>query len=202
MFENLSDRLGGVFDRLTKQGALTEDDVTAAMREVRVALLEADVSLPVARNFVKAVKTNAKPEQVNGDIEIGLNNPGFDPGAYDNELLDAAIKQSTAREVDRELLENTWDYLEYIVPLMVVTPKVETEDERPSGGNVIEYNKIVGAGRETPDVGAIYTFSQEDQAHLGDTILVQAHEHDARQQDEHRRWQQDRVLDLHEARPP
>ena len=41
MFENLSDRLGGVFDRLTKQGALTEDDVTAAMREVRVALLEA-----------------------------------------------------------------------------------------------------------------------------------------------------------------
>jgi signal recognition particle subunit SRP54 len=52
MFENLSDRLGGVFDRLTKQGALSEDDVTAAMREVRVALLEADVSLPVARNFV------------------------------------------------------------------------------------------------------------------------------------------------------
>ena len=48
MFENLSDRLGGVFDRLTKQGALSEDDVTAAMREVRVALLEADVSLPVA----------------------------------------------------------------------------------------------------------------------------------------------------------
>ena len=41
MFENLSDRLGGVFDRLTKQGALTEDDVTAAMREVRVALLDA-----------------------------------------------------------------------------------------------------------------------------------------------------------------
>ena len=59
MFENLSDRLGGVFDRLTKQGALTEDDVTAAMREVRVALLEADVSLPVARNFVKAVTSKA-----------------------------------------------------------------------------------------------------------------------------------------------
>ena len=37
MFENLSDRLGGVFDRLTKQGALSEDDVAAAMREVRVA---------------------------------------------------------------------------------------------------------------------------------------------------------------------
>ena len=55
MFENLSDRLGGVFDRLTRQGALTEDDVTAALREVRQALLDADVSLPVVRNFVRAV---------------------------------------------------------------------------------------------------------------------------------------------------
>ena len=52
MFENLSDRLSGVFDRLTKQGALSEDDVKTALREVRVALLEADVSLPVARDFV------------------------------------------------------------------------------------------------------------------------------------------------------
>ena len=54
MFENLSERLSGVFERLTKQGALSEDDVRTAMREVRVALLEADVSLPVARSFIKA----------------------------------------------------------------------------------------------------------------------------------------------------
>mgnify|MGYP000368477849 CR=1 FL=1 len=47
MFENLSDRLSGVFDRLTKQGALSADDVKTALREVRVALLEADVALPV-----------------------------------------------------------------------------------------------------------------------------------------------------------
>ena len=59
MFENLSERLGGVFDRLTKQGALSEDDVRTAMREVRVALLEADVSLPVARQFIKAVEKKA-----------------------------------------------------------------------------------------------------------------------------------------------
>jgi len=52
MFESLSDRLGGVFDRLRGRGALTEADVRAAMREVRVALLEADVALPVARDFV------------------------------------------------------------------------------------------------------------------------------------------------------
>ena len=53
MFETLSDRLGGVFDRLRGRGALTEADVRAAMREVRVALLEADVALPVARDFVE-----------------------------------------------------------------------------------------------------------------------------------------------------
>jgi signal recognition particle subunit SRP54 len=52
MFDSLSDRLGGVFDRLRGRGALTEADVRAAMREVRVALLEADVALPVAREFV------------------------------------------------------------------------------------------------------------------------------------------------------
>jgi signal recognition particle subunit SRP54 len=52
MFDSLSDRLSGVFDRLRGRGALSEDDVRAAMREVRVALLEADVALPVAREFV------------------------------------------------------------------------------------------------------------------------------------------------------
>ena len=52
MFESLCDRLGGVFDRLRGRGALTEADVRQAMREVRIALLEADVALPVARQFV------------------------------------------------------------------------------------------------------------------------------------------------------
>ncbi|MDB6175918.1 signal recognition particle protein [Paracoccus sp. Z330] len=71
MFENLSDRLGGVFDRLTKQGALSEDDVTAAMREVRVALLEADVSLPVARGFVKSVTAKATGSAVTKSVTPG-----------------------------------------------------------------------------------------------------------------------------------
>ena len=71
MFENLSDRLGGVFDRLTKQGALSEDDVAAAMREVRTALLEADVSLPVARSFVKAVTQKATGAAVTKSITPG-----------------------------------------------------------------------------------------------------------------------------------
>ena len=71
MFENLSERLGGVFDRLTKQGALSEDDVKTAMREVRVALLEADVSLPVARDFVKAVEAKATGQSVTKSITPG-----------------------------------------------------------------------------------------------------------------------------------
>ncbi len=71
MFENLSERLGGVFDRLTKQGALSEDDVKTAMREVRVALLEADVSLPVARDFVKAVTAKATGAAVTKSITPG-----------------------------------------------------------------------------------------------------------------------------------
>ncbi len=71
MFESLSDRLSGVFDRLTKQGALSEDDVKTALREVRVALLEADVSLPVARDFVKAVEAKATGQAVTKSVTPG-----------------------------------------------------------------------------------------------------------------------------------
>jgi signal recognition particle subunit SRP54 len=59
MFDSLSDRLGGVFDRLRGRGALNEQDVRDAMREVRIALLEADVALPVARRFIDAVTEKA-----------------------------------------------------------------------------------------------------------------------------------------------
>ena len=71
MFENLSERLSGVFDRLTKQGALSEDDVKTALREVRVALLEADVSLPVAREFVKKVQEQATGQAVTKSVTPG-----------------------------------------------------------------------------------------------------------------------------------
>jgi len=71
MFESLSERLGGVFERLTKQGALSEADVEAALREVRTALLEADVSLPVARDFVKAVKAKATGQAVTKSVTPG-----------------------------------------------------------------------------------------------------------------------------------
>ena len=59
MFDNLSDRLGTVFDRLRGRGALSEADVREAMREIRIALLEADVALPVVRRFIDAVTEKA-----------------------------------------------------------------------------------------------------------------------------------------------
>jgi signal recognition particle subunit SRP54 len=71
MFENLSERLSGVFDRLTKQGALSEEDVKTALREVRVALLEADVSLPVARDFIKIVESRATGQAVTKSVTPG-----------------------------------------------------------------------------------------------------------------------------------
>src|SRR3954453_23761642 len=59
MFDSLSERLGGILDRLTGRGALSESDVDAALREVRRALLEADVALDVVRTFTEQVKKNA-----------------------------------------------------------------------------------------------------------------------------------------------
>ena len=71
MFESLSERLSGVFDRLTKQGALSDADVATALREVRVALLEADVSLPVARDFIARVQAKAAGQAVTKSITPG-----------------------------------------------------------------------------------------------------------------------------------
>ena len=71
MFETLSDRLSSTFGRLTRQGALTDEDIAAAMREVRTALLEADVSLPVARSFVQSVADKAKGQAVTKSVTPG-----------------------------------------------------------------------------------------------------------------------------------
>ncbi len=59
MFDSLTGRLGEIFERLTRRGALSEADVDTALREVRVALLEADVALPVVRSFIHSVRAKA-----------------------------------------------------------------------------------------------------------------------------------------------
>ncbi|MDP9055831.1 MAG: signal recognition particle protein [Pseudomonadota bacterium] len=71
MFDSLADRLGGVFDKLRGRGALQEQDVRDAMREVRVALLEADVALPVVRRFIDQVTELAVGQNVLKSVTPG-----------------------------------------------------------------------------------------------------------------------------------
>jgi signal recognition particle subunit SRP54 len=71
MFDALTDRLGGVFDGLLGRGALSEKDVTAALREIRVALLEADVALPVVKDFISSIKDKAVGEDVIRSVKPG-----------------------------------------------------------------------------------------------------------------------------------
>lgn len=71
MFESLSQKLSGIFDRLTGRGALSEADVAEAMREVRIALLEADVALPVVKEFVKKVQERAVGQEVVKSVTPG-----------------------------------------------------------------------------------------------------------------------------------
>lgn len=71
MFESLSDRLGGIFDGLTKRGALSEKDVSAALREIRRALIEADVALDVVREFTEKVREKAVGAEVVKSVTPG-----------------------------------------------------------------------------------------------------------------------------------
>jgi signal recognition particle subunit SRP54 len=71
VFEALSDKLSGVFDRLRGRGALSEADVTEALREVRLALLDADVALPVVRDFVAKVRERAIGAEVLSSVTPG-----------------------------------------------------------------------------------------------------------------------------------
>ena len=95
MFESLSDRLSGVFDRLRGRGALNEADVRAAMREVRIALLEADVALPVVREFVDQATEQAVGQQVLRSVT---------PGQQVVKIVhDALVEMLGAEEAELEL---------------------------------------------------------------------------------------------------
>jgi signal recognition particle subunit SRP54 len=71
MFDALSGKLTGIFDRLKRRGALSESDVTEALREVRIALLEADVALPVVKDFIVKVREGAIGEAVLKSVTPG-----------------------------------------------------------------------------------------------------------------------------------
>lgn len=126
MFDNLSDRLSGIFDGLKKRGALKEADVSEALREVRVALLEADVALPVVKEFVAAVKKKAighevlksvtpgqqvvkivNDEMVSmlGSESSGLNTAGVPPVVYLMVGLQGSGKTTTTAKIAKRLTE-------------------------------------------------------------------------------------------------
>ena len=69
MFDNLSDRLNGIFTKLRGKGKLTDADIDATSREIRLALLEADVALPVVRSFITSLKEKAR----GADVAQALN---------------------------------------------------------------------------------------------------------------------------------
>ncbi|MCQ2913780.1 MAG: signal recognition particle protein [Alphaproteobacteria bacterium] len=71
MFDTLSEKLSGIFSRLTGRGALSESDVDSAMREIRIALLEADVALPVVKSFIEKVREQAVGQQVIKSVTPG-----------------------------------------------------------------------------------------------------------------------------------
>ena len=71
MFDGLSKKLSDIFDGLTRRGALSEDDVATAMREIRVAMLEADVALPVVKDFIDAVRERAQGQEVLRSVTPG-----------------------------------------------------------------------------------------------------------------------------------
>jgi signal recognition particle subunit SRP54 len=71
MFDNLSGKLGDVFDRLRRRGALSEADVNDALREIRLALLDADVALPVVKDFIASVREKAVGAEVLRSVSPG-----------------------------------------------------------------------------------------------------------------------------------
>ncbi len=71
MFDNLTDRLSRTLRNISGRGRLTEDNVKETLREVRMALLEADVALPVVREFINRVKEKAVGHEVNKSLTPG-----------------------------------------------------------------------------------------------------------------------------------
>lgn len=92
MFESLSERLGDLFKRLTSRGKLSEDDINEALREVRRALLEADVSLPVVKEFVAHIKERALGEEL-----VKCMTPGQQVIKYVRDELVDLMGKETAR---------------------------------------------------------------------------------------------------------
>ncbi len=126
MFENLTERLTRTFKNLSGQGRLTENNIQDALREVRLSLLEADVALPVVKEFIEQIKqkalgqdviTNLKPDQalikivhdelihIMGDVRTELNTKTQPPAVYLMAGLQGSGKTTSAAKLARYLKE-------------------------------------------------------------------------------------------------
>ena len=117
MFENLTDKLSQAFSKITSRGVLSEKDIDDAMREIRVALLEADVSLPVVKEFIAKVKEQALGEMVvkivhdelvkllgDGDENLNFNAPA--PVCFLMVGLQGSGKTTTTAKIAAKLKKN------------------------------------------------------------------------------------------------
>ena len=71
MFDNFSGKITKIFDSISGKKFVSEDDLAATMREIRIALLEADVSLPIAKDFIEKVKAESLGQQVVKSVSPG-----------------------------------------------------------------------------------------------------------------------------------
>lgn len=125
MFENLTNKLGGVFDALKKRGALKVEDVDAALRDIRVALLEADVALPVAKEFIEKVRAEAVGEKVLRSIQ---------PGQQVIKIVHDALVQTLGHE-NTELNLNTTP------PAVILMIGLQGSGKTTSAGKIAKFLK-------------------------------------------------------------
>ena len=149
-FESLTDKLQNVFKNLRSKGRLTEEDVKAALKEVKMALLEADVNFKVVKQFVKSVEERA----IGQDVMNGLN-PGQMVIKIVNEEMIALMGSETTeiamqpgKVFNREtLLENVWGY-EYFGDVRTVDVTVrrlrEKIEDNPATPGFIMTKRGVG----------------------------------------------------------
>ena len=161
MFENLSERLGAVLNRLTKRGALSESDVAEAMREVRVALLEADVALPVVKDFVDKVGAQAVGERVIKSVT---------PGQMVVKIVYDAL-------VDMLGGENAGDGVDLAAPVPVGILMVGLQGSGKTTTTAKIANRLVAKNRKKVLLVSLDTYrpaAQEQLAILGRQIAVES----------------------------
>ena len=161
MFENLSERLGAVLNRLTKRGALSESDVAEAMREVRVALLEADVALSVVKDFVDKVGAQAVGERVIKSVT---------PGQMVVKIVHDAL-------VDMLGGENAGDGIDLAAPVPVGILMVGLQGSGKTTTTAKIANRLVAKNRKKVLLVSLDTYrpaAQEQLAILGRQIAVES----------------------------